>query len=228
MYSKIRLITIVLFFLIHQFCGFSQTILEGVNDHFAPELDQENYPTVALANKNEFETNVKGEKIIIPEGISGFLYVVFDAPPESDYSCCPVCEFDFYSNLIVNIPKSRIYRYTCDGRIHEKMLTEGRLQYLQGIYDDRGYLVQKDSINGYQIDEYLSIKSLLKEKNGPIDLLFDVNSVAVVPLGFHESFKEVVERELNKEISGNVAGFQIGKVKDIFNLAKEDYKRIKH
>ena len=218
---------LVLFFLFHQVCGLSQTILEGINDHLAPELNQDNYPTVELADKNGFETNVKGEKIIIPEGIVGFVYAVFDAPPESDYSCCPVCEFDYYSNLIVNIPRSRIYRYTCDGRIHAKMLAEGKLKYLKGIYDDRGYLVQKDSINGYQIDEYLSIKSSLEKKEEGIDLLFDVDSVVVVPLGFHESFKKVVERELNKKVSGNVAGFQVGKVEDIFNLTKEDYKRIK-
>ncbi|MBK7093881.1 MAG: hypothetical protein IPH57_01975 [Saprospiraceae bacterium] len=235
---KLKTLAFNLYLITFISCGFSQSNKKSVEGSLKPVLNDNEYPIVQI--DDEFETPTKGEKIIIPEKTTGFVYVVFDSPHENDYSCCPLCVTDFYSNLIVDIPKSGILRYACDGRIHEKMLVEGRLKYFNGIYDKRGYLTKRDSINmynkdeylsvkmnGYQYTEYLSIKSALEKNSDKVDLIFDVNSIAVVPYGFHEPFRTIVENMINKKVAGKVAGFQIGTVKDIFKLKKEDYERIK-
>jgi len=235
---KLKTIAFSLYLITFISFGFSQSDKKSVADYPNPVLNEDEYPLARI--DTEYETKIKGEKIIIPEKTYGFVYVVFDSPHESDYSCCPICESDSYSNLIVDIPKSRILRYACDGRIHERILVEGRLNYFKGIYDKRGYLTKRDSINmyndgkylsvkmnGYQYSEYLSIQSALKKNSNKVDLIYNVNSIVVVPFGFHESFRTIVESMTNKKIAGKVAGFQIGTVKDIFKLKKEDYKRIK-
>jgi hypothetical protein len=237
MKAKFRVLPFYLFLVTNLACCYSQGSNESGSDNLAPEIFED--PVVEI--DHEFETQIIGEKIIIPEETIGFVYVVFDSPQEKDYSCCPTCEGDFQNNLLVDIPKSKILRYACDGRIHKRMLIEGKLQYFTGLYDEQGYPIERGSINkyrqndslslkmnGYQYNEYLTIKSALKEGKDKVDLIYDLDSIVVVPYGFHESFKKVVETALNKEISGNVAGFQIGTVKEIFKLNEEGNYRIKN
>lgn len=228
---KLKTIVFNLYIITFISCGYTQSNKKSGEDSFNPVLNDFEYPIVQ--NDDQFATQITGAKIIIPEKTTGFVYVVFDSPHEEDYSCCPLCEIDNYSNLIVDIPKSGILQYACDGRIYEKMLVEGRLNYFKGIYDKHSYLTKRDSINrynkevnlsikmnGYQYSEFLSMNSVLEKNSDKIDLKFDVDSIVVIPYGFHESFRTTVETMINKKVAGRVAGFQIGTLKDIFKLKK--------
>ncbi len=193
-------------------CGISQNDVKE-------QLGQEEAPVPEVIYESSvFISYFVGESIVIPEDASGYLYIVYDSQPnDGGDRCCPSCESDNKNNMISMIPPSGVYRYACDSRVHQEILKRGELQFFKGIYRDK-YFSEKQPMNGYQFDEYLSIKAAVEKGEKNIDFKYALDTRVVVPLGFNETHKLAVENLLGHSVIGKVACFHVGTVEAVFGL----------
>ncbi len=160
-----------------------------------------------------YSTDLLGERIVVPEGFKGILFVEYDAKHSADYSCCPLCEINMDQRLQTIIPKIGYKRYACSSQIHEKMLSEGKLEFFSIKAGQK-----RKPMKGYQYQEYLELTKLVANKDTSIQFKYKPTDLIIVPLGFLPANQVNFEQKSGIRPEGRVACFRVGTVKEIFKI----------
>ncbi len=210
--NALLLILIVLCSLVAS--GQNKTTKKVIN----PTEKAEMFPTIeappveTTSSDTPYSTHLLGERIVVPEGFKGILFVEYDAQHSADYSCCPLCEINMDQRLQTIIPKIGYKRYACSSQIHEKMLKEGKLEFFSIKAGQK-----RKPMRGYQYKEYIELVQLVASKESNIQFKYEPTDLIIVPLGFSPAYQLNFVKKSGIRPEGRVACFRVGTLRELFN-----------